>query len=275
MCDLKARHDASVDLELAGKACIVTGASRGIGLATAKLLTAEGADVLLTARSADTLTAAAAQCPGPGRAETLVADVIDPDAAVALVAACAERLGPADVLVNNAGSTEAKTIEALGDADWQYQWELNVMGPMRLMKAVAPVMAERGGGRIVNVSSSSGKRPSLNNAAYSVAKAAELSLSRAFAQEYAASNVLINAIAPGPISSGLWLDEGGLADQHAAALGISREELLEAQGAKVPLGRFGTEEEVARVIVALSSSIAANVTGAAWSADGGAVSVII
>src|SRR5918998_5815035 len=122
------------------------------------------------------------------------------------------------------------------------------MAPLRLMRAAAPGMSERGGGRIVNVSSSSGKRPSATNVAYSVAKAAQLSLSRAFADAYAADGVLVNAITPGPVETGLWLDEGGLAEQAAAARGVSREEALEAAAAKGPVGRLGTPEEIAAVV---------------------------
>src|ERR671916_720957 len=108
------------------------------------------------------------------------------------------------------------------------------MAPLRLMRAAAPGMSERGGGRIVNVSSSSGKRPSATNVAYSVAKAAQLSLSRAFADAYAGRGVLVNAVTPGPVETPLWLAEGGLADQAAAAKGISREEALESARAKIP-----------------------------------------
>jgi 3-oxoacyl-[acyl-carrier protein] reductase len=136
-------------------------------------------------------------------------------------------------------------------------------------------MAERGWGRIVNVCSSSGKRPSSTNMAYSVTKAAQLSLSRAFADAYAAKAVLVNAVAPGPVGSELWMEEGGLADQNADAQGRSREEVLEAAAARVPLGRFGTEQEIAAVIAFLCSEAAANVVGAAWSVDGGSVPVII
>jgi 3-oxoacyl-[acyl-carrier protein] reductase len=146
---------------------------------------------------------------------------------------------------------------------------------MRLMRAVAPAMAERGWGRIVNVCSSSGKRPSGTNTAYSVTKAAELSLSRAFADAYGSKGVLVNAIAPGPIGGDLWLEEGGLADQAAQARGISREEVLEATASRTPLGRLGTEEEIAAVIAFLCSERASNVLGAAWSVDGGTVPVII
>jgi 3-oxoacyl-[acyl-carrier protein] reductase len=142
---------------------------------------------------------------------------------------------------------------------------------MRLMRAAAPRMAAAGGGRIVNVCSSSGKRPSLTNVAYSVTKAAQLSLSRHYADRYVGDGVLVNAVAPGPVTSPLWLAEGGLADQAAAARGATREEALAAAQAKVPLGRFAEPEEIAAVIVFLCSAQASTVAGAAWSADGGSV----
>ena len=238
---------------------MVTGASRGIGAAVTRLLRAEGAKVLGVARSeAD-----------------LVLDVTEPDAGERLVAACRERFGAVDVLVNNAGTSRRRPLEELTDDEWQDQWELNVMTSMRLMRAAAPVMAETGWGRIVNVSSSSGKRPSPSNAAYSVTKAAQLSLSRVFADAYAARGVLVNAVTPGVVETGLWLDPGGLADQSAQAAGTTREEALAAAAAKVPLGRFGSEEEIAAAIVFLCSQRASNVTGAAWSVDGGTVPVIL
>jgi 3-oxoacyl-[acyl-carrier protein] reductase len=136
-------------------------------------------------------------------------------------------------------------------------------------------MAERGYGRIVNVCSSSGKRPSGTNMAYSVTKAAELSLSRAFADLYADRGVLVNAVAPGPVADELWLAPGGMADQLAGARKISREQVLAEVGSRSPLGRFGVAEEVAAVIVFLCSGLASNVAGAAWSVDGGSVPVII
>lgn len=256
-----------MDLGLEGTACVVTGATRGIGLATARLLCDEGARVLLVARDGAALERVA----GDLGAASVVADVTAPDAAECVVGACVERFGAIDVLVNNAGTSFVRPLEDLTDDDWQGQWELNVMGPMRLMRAAAPRMAAAGGGRIVNVCSSSGKRPSLTNVAYSVTKAAQLSLSRHFADLYVGDGVLVNAVAPGPVTSPLWLGEGGLADQAAAARGITREEALAAQQAKVPLGRFAEPEEIAAVIVFLCSSRASTVSGAAWSADGGTV----
>jgi 3-oxoacyl-[acyl-carrier protein] reductase len=258
-----------MDLGLDGRRCVVTGASGGIGAATARLLAGEGARVLLLGRREDALAGVARDC--GDRADVLALDLTDPAAGERVCDAA----GAADVLVNGAGTSAVRPLEELTDAEWQAQWDLHVMAPMRLMRALAPGMAERGWGRIVNVCSSSGKRPSSTNAAYSVTKAAELSLSRTYADAYAARGVLINAVAPGAVAGRLWLEDGGLADQQAQARGATREDILEGQASRIPLGRLGTEEEIAAVIVFLCSERAANVAGAAWSVDGGTVPVII
>jgi 3-oxoacyl-[acyl-carrier protein] reductase len=265
-----------MDLGLEGRACAVTGASSGIGRATALSLAREGAAILLGGRREQPLAEVAQECRQAGaRVETLAVDVTAADAGDRVVEALLGNFERIDVLVNNAGTSAIRTLDQLTDDDWQTQWELNVIGPMRLMRAAAPEMASRGWGRIVNVCSSSGKRPSSTNMAYSVAKAAELSLSRAFADLYAGKGVLINAVAPGPVQTDLWMAPGGMADQAAQAQGKSREEVLEATAGRSPLGRFSTEEEIAAVITFLGSEAASNVAGAAWSADGGAVPVII
>jgi len=242
-----------MDLGIEGRTAVVTGASRGIGAATAALLEAEGARVVAVSRGAGI-------------------DVTAPDAAERIAGLAG---APVDILVNNAGTSYAKALDELTDEDWNGQWELHVLASMRLMRAFAPGMAERGWGRIVNVASSAGKRPSLTNAAYSVTKAAQLSLSRVFADTYAARGVLVNAVAPGAVASSLWMSEGGLADQTAAAKGLSRQEAIEAQEAKVPVGRFATEEEIASVVAFLCSERASMVAGAAWSVDGGTVATIV
>jgi 3-oxoacyl-[acyl-carrier protein] reductase len=260
-----------MDLELRDKVCVVTGASSGIGLETSRKLAAEGAQVLMVARDAERLEAAAAEI----GADWVAADVTDAEADERIVATCAEQMGGIDVLVNNAGTSFAKALDDLTDDDWNGQWALHVLAPMRLMRHAAPRMAERGGGRIVNVCSSAGKRPSLTNAAYSVTKAAQLSLSRVFADSFAADGVLVNAVTPGPVASPLWMDEGGLADQTSGAKGLSREQALDAQSEKVPLGRFAEPGEIADVIAFLSSARASTVTGAAWSVDGGTVAIIV
>src|SRR6188472_800572 len=261
----------AMDLGLRDKVCVVTGASRGIGLETARRLAAEGARVLMVARDADALRPAAEEA----GAEWLAGDVADPELDERIIATCAEQMGGVHALVNNAGTSFAKPLDELTDDDWQQQWELHVMAPLRLMRAAAPRMAERGGGRIVNVCSSAGKRPSLTNAAYSVTKAAQLSLSRVFADAFAARGVLVNAVAPGAVASPLWMAPGGLAEQSARVTGVSREEALEAQRAKIPLGRLAEPEEGADVIAFLCSERASTVTGAAWSVDGGTFAAII
>jgi len=260
-----------MDLGLRDRVCVVTGASAGIGLETARRLVAEEARVLMVARDGDRLGAVA----GDLGAAWLALDVTGPEAEAQIVGACMETLGGLDALVNNAGTSYARSLDELTDADWQLQYDLNVMAPMRLMRRAAPLMAERGWGRIVNVCSSAGKRPSLTNASYSVTKAAQLSLSRVFADTWASAGVLVNAVTPGATASQLWMGEGGLGDQTAAARGITREDALDVQRAKVPLGRFADPGEIADVVVFLCSERASTVTGAAWSADGGAVNIII
>jgi 3-oxoacyl-[acyl-carrier protein] reductase len=261
----------AMDLGLQGKVCVVTGASRGIGLETARRLADAEAQVLMVARDEAPLSAAADEL----GADWMAGDITDPEIDERLVATCAEQMGGVDVLVNNAGTSFARPLDELTDDDWQGQWELHVMAPMRLMRAAAPRMAERGGGRIVNVCSSAGKRPSLTNAAYAVTKAAQLSLSRVFADAFAARGVLVNAVAPGAVASDLWTGDGGLADQIARARGGTREEALEDQRAKIPLGRLSEPGEVADVVVFLCSARASTVTGAAWSTDGGTFASII
>lgn len=259
-----------MELGLDGTVCVVTGASLGIGRATAERLATEGAQVVLVGRRAERLEAAAAAVGGVA----VVADVTDPGAA-AMIVGRAEELGPLGVLVNNAGTTFARAPADLTDEDWRAQYELHVLAPMRLMREAAARMAPRGTGRIVNVCSSAGKRPSLTNAAYSVTKAAQLSLSRTWADLHAGDGILVNAVTPGPVGSELWLAPGGMADQTASAGAVSRGEAIAAQEAKVPLGRFATPEEIADVIVFLCSARASAVTGAAWSVDGGAVAIIV
>jgi 3-oxoacyl-[acyl-carrier protein] reductase len=245
-----------VDLGLNGRTCIVTGGTRGIGAATATLLEAEGARVLRVARSGGDVDL----------------DVTAPDAGERLLSAL--EAAPW-ALVNGAGASRSRGLAAPDEA-WRDQWELHVMGPMRLMRALAPKMADAGGGRVVNVCSSSGKRPSGSlDASYSVTKAAQLSLSRVFADGWAARGVLVNAVTPGPVEGEAWFGDGGLADEQAAAKGISRDEVLEATRGRIPLGRMGRADEIAAVIAFLCSERASNVTGAAWSVDGGSVPIIL
>jgi 3-oxoacyl-[acyl-carrier protein] reductase len=270
-----------MDLGLKGRACVVTGASRGIGREVARQLCAEGAAVLLVARDEERLAAAveearAAGADAGGRAETLVLDVTDSGAGEHMVAAAEGHFGALDVLVNNAGTAQWRDLDDVPDEDWRAQYELNVMAPLRAMRAAIPAMAERGWGRVVNVCSTAGKRPSAAMPEYSVAKAAELSLSRLFADRHAADGVLVNAICPGPVEAEMWMEPGGLLDQsRKLSDAASREEALATAGAKRPIGRLAQAGEIAAAIVFLCSERASYVSGAAWSVDGGTVQVII
>ncbi len=266
-----------MDLGIAGRVCVVTGGSRGIGLETARMLRAEGAKVLLVARDAEVLADAAEGLDG-GDEElaTLPLDITEPDAGEQMLGAALEEFGGVDVLVNNAGAVRHRDLFAVPDADWRRQYELNVMAPLRAMKAIAPAMAERGWGRIVNVCSTAAKRPSQLMPDYSVAKAAELSLSRLFADHFVNEGVLVNAVCPGAAVTEMWLEPGGLLDQQIERTGAAdREAALAEAGAARPNGRLATATEIAAAIVFLCSEHASYVAGAAWSVDAGAVQVII
>jgi 3-oxoacyl-[acyl-carrier protein] reductase len=256
-----------LELGLRNRVCLVTGSTEGIGRETARLLAEEGARVVTCGRSED----------GPGVGETLhcSADLTQPQAPRALVEEAEQRVGPVEVLVNNVGFAEIRSFEELTDDDWEQLWQLNVMSYVRAIQAVLPGMRERGAGRIVNVSSTAGKRPSTGMPDYSVTKAAVLSLSRLVADVYAKDGILCNAVTPGPTATPAWLGDGGLADQTSKRSGKSREEVLADVGKGRPLGRLAEPDEIASVIVFLCSDRANYVTGAAWSVDGGTVPIII
>lgn len=251
-----------MDLSLSDRVCVVTGSTGGIGLASARLLVEEGARVVTCGRS---------EAPGVGETLHVRADLSRPGEAERLVA----EAGELDVLVNNVGYAEQRDFLTLTDEQWDEAWQLNVMSYVRTIRAAVPGMRERGGGVIVNVSSTAGKRPSTGMPEYSVTKAAVLSLSRLVADLYAGAGIRCNAITPGPTATEAWLGEGGLADQQARRTGKSREEVLEAVGKGRPLGRLAEPEEIAAVIAFLCSERASYVTGAAWSADGGTVPIVI
>jgi 3-oxoacyl-[acyl-carrier protein] reductase len=249
-----------VNLGLEGKACVVTGSTGGIGLETARLLAAEGARVVTNGRG---------DAPGIGEVLHVRADLSEPDAPAGLIEAAVAALGALDVLVNNVGVAVHARFEDVPDADWDAMWQLNVMSYVRAIRAALPhLRATRGA--IVNVSSTAGKRPSTGMPHYSVTKAAVLSLSRLVADVYAGDGIRCNAVTPGPTATEAWLGEGGLADQQGG-----REEVLAKVGAGRPLGRLAEPEEIAAVIAFLASPAASYVTGAAWSADGGTVAIVI
>src|SRR5215467_11158365 len=244
-----------MDLGLVDSGCLVTGSTGGIGLETATLLRAEGATVVTTGRSGGDIRADLAQASEPER----------------VVGETVERHGRLDVLVNNVGYSEIRKLEDVTDDLWQASFDINLMSAVRATRAALPGMRERGAGTIVNVSSTAAKRPSTGMPDYSVMKAALLSFSRLVADLYAKDGIRCNAVTPGPTATEAWLGEGGLADQQ----GGDREEVLKKVGAGRPLGRLARPEEIAAVIVFLCSDRASFVTGAAWSADGGTVPIIV
>jgi 3-oxoacyl-[acyl-carrier protein] reductase len=250
-----------MELGLSGKACLVTGSTGGIGLETARLLVAEGARVVTSGRS---------EAPGIGEAAHVRLDLAEPGAPQELVDQAAAALDGLDVLVNNVGYAVQARFYDVADEEWEQLWQLNVMSYVRAIRAaLPPLLASRGA--IVNVASTAGKRPSVGMPHYSVTKAAVLSLSRLVADTYAADGIRCNAVTPGPTATAAWLGEGGLADQQ----GGDREQVLAKVGAGRPIGRLARPEEIAAVIAFLASERASYVTGAAWSADGGTVPIII
>jgi NAD(P)-dependent dehydrogenase (short-subunit alcohol dehydrogenase family) len=248
-----------MELGLEHKVCVVTGSTGGIGLAVARQLQAEGARVVTSGRNKE----------GAGDVH-VAADLTHAGAADQLIGAAVAAFDRVDCLVNNIGGTDIRKLEELADEDWQASFELNLMTAVRATRAALPGMRERRSGSIVNVSSSAGKRPSTSMPEYSVMKAAMLSFSRLVADVYAKDGIRCNAVTPGPTATQAWLGPGGLAEQQGA-----RDEVLARVGAGRPLGRLAEPEEIAAVIVFLLSERASYVTGAAWSADGGTVQIII
>ena len=249
-----------MDLGLEGKSALVTGSTGGIGLETVRLLVAEGARVVTCGRR---------DAPGVGELAHVVADLSQPGEPERAIAEATRELSGLDVLVNNAGVARHARFEDVPDQEWDAYWQLNVMSYVRAIRAALPSLRETGGS-IVNVSSTAGKRPSTGMPHYSVTKAAVLSLSRLVADLYAGDGVRCNAVTPGPTATDAWLGDGGLAEQQG-----DREEVLAKVGAGRPLGRLARPEEIAAVIVFLCSDRASYVTGAAWSADGGTVPIIV
>jgi 3-oxoacyl-[acyl-carrier protein] reductase len=248
-----------MDLGLRDKVCVVTGSTAGIGYAVVEQLRGEGAVVVSAGRRKS----------GPGDLH-VTADLSLPDGPGRVVAEAESRFGRVDCLVNNVGGTNIRRFDELTDDDWQASFELNLMSAVRATRAALPGMRERRSGSIVNVSSSAGKRPSLRMPDYSVMKAGMLSFSRLVADLYGDDGIRCNAVTPGPTGTEAWLGQGGLADQQG-----DREEVLAKVSAGRPLGRLAEPGEIAAVIVFLSSDRASYVTGAAWSADGGTVQIII
>ena len=246
-----------MDLGLTGKRAVVTGASRGIGLATARALAAEGALVTAGARS---------RGPEVDGVTGVEVDLARAGGPVRLV----EAAGGVDVLVNNVGGGMPRTapLDAT-DADWIATLELNLLSAVRACRAAIPQMLERGGGAIVSVSSLNGYLPSPEAPDYSAAKAALVNWSKSLAGVYAKDGIRVNVVSPGVTATPMWIGEGGVADKVAAATGESRDDVIAAARAEHPIGRMLEPEELADAIVLLCSGRTTGITGVDLHVDGG------
>ncbi|MFE3670302.1 oxidoreductase [Streptomyces goshikiensis] len=259
-----------MDLELTGKVAVVTGASKGIGLAITESFLREGGRVVAGSRS-ETRELAALR-------ETYDVTFVAGDLALgegvdALIQAAMERHGRIDVLVNNVGATEPRTdFLTIDDAQWQHGFELNFFSAVRASRAALPHLFADGGGAIINITSLNARLPFPSVVDYSAAKAALTSLTKALSEEFAPRGVRVNAIAPGPVRTPFWTAPGGFAETVAAGAGTTAQEAMDVvvpQQMGISTGRFTEPQEVADLALFLASPRAANITGAEFLIDGG------
>ena len=256
-----------MDLELDGKVAVVTGASKGIGLAVARELAAEGARVVAGARTVDALE-------GLDGVAAMEVDLAQPDGPGRLVAEALERHGRVDVLVNNVGAVRIRVDGFLGTSDDEFDWalQLNFFTALRATRAVIPPMLEQGGGAIVNVASVNAFfQPDAATIDYGAAKAAVLNLSKSLSQEFGPHGIHVNCVSPGPVETDLWLGDQGVAATVGNAAGIAPAAVREQTAAGIASRRFSTPQEVATLVALLASPRTANVTGANYVIDGGLV----
>jgi NAD(P)-dependent dehydrogenase (short-subunit alcohol dehydrogenase family) len=261
-----------VDLGLVGKNALVTGASKGIGLAITQALVAEGAHVVAGARDTggglDELVSG-------GRVHAVAVDLSTDDGPAQLVAEALEQ-GPLDVLVNNVGAVTPRVDGFLSvtDDDWLRSMTLTFMAAVRTTRAVLPGMLAAGRGTIVNTSSVNSFLPDPAVIDYCAAKAALANFAKALSKEVGPSGIRINSVSPGPVSTGLWLGDNGVAQTVAHAHGGDAAAVAQQQAGQAPTGRFTEPQEVADLVVLLASERASNVTGADFVIDGGLVQTL-
>lgn len=263
-----------MDLGLKGKTAIVAAASKGMGKACALGLAAEGARVAICARTEADVIAAAEEIREKTHAEVVAipADVRRPEDIKRVVAKTVEAFGGADILVTNAGGPPPGAFDQMSDAEWQAAFELNLLSTIRLIRQVLPYMREKRWGRILNIQSSSVKQPIDGLILSNGIRPGVVGLSKTLAAELGKDNILVNTICPGRILTDRLRSHMGA---RAKQSGKTLDEYLPAATAEIPLGRIGSPEEFANVVVFLASERASYVTGATIQVDGGLVRGIL
>jgi NAD(P)-dependent dehydrogenase (short-subunit alcohol dehydrogenase family) len=261
-----------VDLGLAGNNALVTGASKGIGLAITRALAAEGAHVVAGARSS---SAELAELSEAGRVHEVKVDLSTAAGPEDLVAAARE-YGALDILVNNVGAVTPRVngFLAVTDDDWLSSLNLTFLAAVRTTRAALPDMLSAGRGTIVNTCSVNAFLPDPGVIDYSAAKAALANFSKSLSKEVGPRGIRVNTVSPGPVATDLWLGDRGVAATVAGAQGGDPKAVAAAQAAQSPTGRFTTPEEVADLVVLLASGRAGNVTGSDFVIDGGLVQTL-
>jgi 3-oxoacyl-[acyl-carrier protein] reductase len=256
-----------IDLDLSGKRAVLTGASLGIGAAAVRALADQGAHVCFCSRSPDNVAALSDYRPpsGDGRVRGFSADMAD-RLSVDEFLDGVQAEGPVDILVNNVGASPSRNFLYMSDEDWFSLFELNLMSAVRCTRRLLPAMRERKWGRVVMVSSGAAFYPNAALVDYSASKAAMIAMGKALARKYGADNVLVNSVLPGLIHTPMWERAAG---EVAAANGTTTQAVLANNARAVPLGRYGTAEEIAAVIVFLCTNAASYINGAAMTVDGG------
>jgi NAD(P)-dependent dehydrogenase (short-subunit alcohol dehydrogenase family) len=256
-----------MNIRLDGRSALITGGSKGLGLATASAFAAAGADVAIFARNSETLEAARgtiAATSGKSKVAAIACDVMKRDSIEAGYRAAMAALGKIDILVNNAGTSQTGKFEDITDAVWQADIDLKMFAHIRLARLVLPQMKERRWGRIINVLNTGAKAPRAQSAPTTVTRAAGMALTKVLASEYAQHNVLVNAMLVGRIVS-----DQIVRRHRAAGTNTSLEDYIRANADGIPLGRMGEAKEFANLACFLASDAASYVTGTAINIDGG------
>ena len=256
-----------MDLRLDGLTAVVTGASRGIGLAVTRGLAAEGTRVIAGALKS---SAELDELAGSGQVRVVEVDLAVPDGPARLVEAAGDRI---DILVNNVGAAPARPggFGAITDEDWQATFNLDLMATVRTTRAALPVMLAAGKGAIVNISSVNASLPDPGVMDYSAAKAALANFSKALSKEVGPHGIRVNTISPGPVATDLWLGATGVAATVSRATGARPQDVQSQAAHQSVTGRFSRPDEVADLVLILASDRTANVTGADITIDGGLI----